>query len=904
MAQYEVLGRVATTRSGAVWKARDVGLDRFVALKQVGAADRDDLMREAAAIASIASEHVVAVYGVEEQDGQLFLVEEWVEGATVAAVLRANGPMPAPLALSILRGGLLGLAAGHARGFVHGDVSVSNILVDANGTARLIDFGSVAQKGERARASTGAFAAPEVLAGAPITPAADVFAAAAVFASVVQGHLDPAPSTDGIAPPVRAVLERAMNPDPAARYQDAMAFLNALEPAAQEAYGSSWWSTAGLGAAALGTTAAVVAIGAAFAGGSVIAGTGIAAGAGAAGAGAAGSVGAAGAQALAAGAQVAGTGAAGTAAAGGQALGAAGNAVGAAQAAGTGADALAAGAHAASSAGTAQSGGDALTAAQHALTTPPPTDGGATAVAETGHAAGHSAGKVAGKAAWHSKKVGYLVGGVGVVAAATVGMVVATGGDDGPSTPQLAGRWSFEQECGDSPVHQVLDIVQRGKHLVATKIVGNTCVPTGHVSFEGDLTGATSTITIYTGDADEGGTVDKGEGTLTVVDKNHLQLGSDFNAVDVVRAAAGSVDATIAPQTAPPSTTPSETPAPSSSGTTPGALPPVVPDSGGAISGNVEATSDIYLAYGPQVPTEPGTAPFAITVPTGATNVNFPSVNGEIAAGEGWTPHGPDGDNLVDASAGTDLTALNGISGVTQSGQNLFLVGVFAGSEAPAQTDVVDLMADADLASQAPGLGQPFYIGDGHTTAGDLQHVVVPSGATTLYLGFADGYSFQGTPGWYDDNSGALSVSAQFDTTGTSTSTTSPAPPPAHLATSGELVGYWTGDWGDLVMVDGGDGTIVGAYDHDDGVLVGTVQDGRLVGTWCEQPRATDNDKGPVQFDLVQNGTALSIDGRWKYASEPDGSAWREDWDVTTKSTDAPPDALVARANDRSLRCG
>jgi len=64
--RYEVLGRVATTRSGAVWKARDVALDRLVALKEIPASNREALYREAAAIAAIASPHVVGVYGVED----------------------------------------------------------------------------------------------------------------------------------------------------------------------------------------------------------------------------------------------------------------------------------------------------------------------------------------------------------------------------------------------------------------------------------------------------------------------------------------------------------------------------------------------------------------------------------------------------------------------------------------------------------------------------------------------------------------------------------------------------------------------------------------------------------------------------------------------------------------------
>jgi hypothetical protein len=259
--RYQVIAQVATTRTGRVWQARDLSLDRLVALKEIPVANADAmaaLHREGAALAALASEHVVAAYGIEQDGEHAYLVEEWVDGATVAAVLRHSGPMPTAMALGVVRGALLGLAAAHRAGLVHGDVSMSNILVDATGTARLIDFGSVVAIGGLARPATGAFAAPEVLAGGPATPAADVFAAAAVLASLLHGRTETTPSVRGIDRPVRDVLSRALDPAPERRYSDASVFLSALEEAATRAYGASWWTQAGLGAAATGSVAALV----------------------------------------------------------------------------------------------------------------------------------------------------------------------------------------------------------------------------------------------------------------------------------------------------------------------------------------------------------------------------------------------------------------------------------------------------------------------------------------------------------------------------------------------------------------------------------------------------------------------------------------------------------------------
>lgn len=252
--RFQLLGRVSTGLSGVVWKACDTGLDRLVALKQI----TDESSAEASALASISSEHVVQVFGVVEETGRTYLVEEWIDGATLAEVLRGSGPLSPGQALSVSRGALSGLADVHRAGFVHGDVSAANVIVDADGVSKLIDFGSVVRTGDRARAATGAFAAPEVLAGATVSPPSDVYAAAAVLAMLLHGRTETTPSTRGVNIEVKSVLDRALGPDPAARYQDAAQFLAALEEAARRRYGPAWFTQAGLGALATAAGAGLV----------------------------------------------------------------------------------------------------------------------------------------------------------------------------------------------------------------------------------------------------------------------------------------------------------------------------------------------------------------------------------------------------------------------------------------------------------------------------------------------------------------------------------------------------------------------------------------------------------------------------------------------------------------------
>ena len=170
----------------------------------------------------------------------------------------------------------------------------------------------------------------------------------------------------------------------------------------------------------------------------------------------------------------------------------------------------------------------------------------------------------------------------------------------------------------------------------------------------------------------------------------------------------------------------------------------------------VPGTADIYLVGTDEVDLgNPGTQPVSVDV-DGAGSVSFQDVKGQLAACSGCPPEGVDGGNLSFGS--TALTAVNGISGVTHSDRTLFLVGVFIGDGKLDRTDVVDLSDANSKTEQHPALGQPFFIGDGKDSHGDRQKVDVPDGAKEMYVGFADGFSFAGQPGAYDDNTGTVSL--------------------------------------------------------------------------------------------------------------------------------------------------
>lgn len=188
----------------------------------------------------------------------------------------------------------------------------------------------------------------------------------------------------------------------------------------------------------------------------------------------------------------------------------------------------------------------------------------------------------------------------------------------------------------------------------------------------------------------------------------------------------------------------------------------------------VPATSDIFAAglsqtvpLGCADPTDSGGETLPPSVPvTGGSVVTFPSVSGGLKCVPYVNFNQADGPCFSDLS--TDLQPVGAISGIVDTLNNMFLVGVFTGGSTPVSgpppaLDFSSTGIGQDFTSLAPALNQLFFVGDGHTSTGTLQRFVAPAGATTLSLGFADGYRFSGAAGCYGDNSGSLTVTASVE---------------------------------------------------------------------------------------------------------------------------------------------
>ncbi len=187
LGRYVLLARLGAGGMGVVYAAYDPELDRRVAVKVLRRARAGvELREEARAIARLAHPNVIAVHDVGEADGEVFVAMEHVEGVTVRDWLR-TAPSPLDI-LDVFAQAGRGLAAAHQVGLVHRDVKPSNIILGADGRARVLDFGLARGGDEAGVAGTPAYMAPEQKRGEAVDGRADQYAFCVALAEALGGH--------------------------------------------------------------------------------------------------------------------------------------------------------------------------------------------------------------------------------------------------------------------------------------------------------------------------------------------------------------------------------------------------------------------------------------------------------------------------------------------------------------------------------------------------------------------------------------------------------------------------------------------------------------------------------------------------------------------------------------------
>lgn len=265
IAQYHLRHKIGGGGMGLVFAALDPSLDRQVAIKVLRDAWSDgageQLRREALALARLRHPAVVSVFEVGEHEGQVYLVMEYVEGETLRAWAqrwRQTEPRDNARLIDVFEQAARGLAAAHEADVVHRDVKPENIMVDTDGRTRLMDFGlarraasaEITQRdGADTRPSreshstlglfgTPAYMAPEQVRGLSAGPAADQFGLAACMYEVLSGRrvrpdfesAEVVLDFDGVRR-FEALLRRALEDEPEARFESMEAFADAIAQA-------------------------------------------------------------------------------------------------------------------------------------------------------------------------------------------------------------------------------------------------------------------------------------------------------------------------------------------------------------------------------------------------------------------------------------------------------------------------------------------------------------------------------------------------------------------------------------------------------------------------------------------------------------------------------------------------
>ena len=272
---YEIGEELGRGHWGVVFGARHRQLGRDVAVKQLPGAYADQpevvqrFVNEAKVLGSLNHRHIVPVYDFVQHEGLCLLVMERLHGGTLTTRFRGGASPEDVCAIALAAASALHYA--HQHGVLHRDVKPENIMFSGEGVLKVTDFGiaKVVGGSETVLTRTGfvlgtpAYMAPEQAKGEPLTPATDLYALGLIVYELLAGKLPfeagedplsliyrhvyeaPLPLLDaapGVPPELAGVIMRALERDPAGRFETAEAFGVALASSAKEAWGGRWLS--------------------------------------------------------------------------------------------------------------------------------------------------------------------------------------------------------------------------------------------------------------------------------------------------------------------------------------------------------------------------------------------------------------------------------------------------------------------------------------------------------------------------------------------------------------------------------------------------------------------------------------------------------------------------------------
>jgi len=264
--QYRIEARLGGGGMGEVFRARDLELDRDVAIKMVRPelSDLDEVTArfraEARTLAGLGHSNIATVFRFFAHEGTLYLVMEYISGKPFGDMLRDDGARPPAEVVHMVKQALSGLGYAHANKVVHRDIKPGNLMLDAHKTVKVLDFG-IAHLLDQTRITqsgsvlgTPAYMAPEQVLGQQVDGRTDLYALGVVLYEMLTGklpfkansqfelmraHLETQPRSlkelnDTVPRPLQDTIVRALAKDSDQRFQSASEFANALDVALAE----------------------------------------------------------------------------------------------------------------------------------------------------------------------------------------------------------------------------------------------------------------------------------------------------------------------------------------------------------------------------------------------------------------------------------------------------------------------------------------------------------------------------------------------------------------------------------------------------------------------------------------------------------------------------------------------
>jgi serine/threonine protein kinase len=198
--RYQFLEKLGQGGMGEVYKGRDTRSDTFVAIKQIHSTISNDdtvierFRREGQALTDLNHPNIVKMLDMIEQDGKHYLVTEYISGGDLATALKQRGKLSVEESLKMGLGLADALSRAHQLGIIHRDIKPANVLIAADGSPRLTDFGVAHMESEERLTGTGMalgtldYLPPEVANGLAADARADVWAFGVLLYEMLTGQ--------------------------------------------------------------------------------------------------------------------------------------------------------------------------------------------------------------------------------------------------------------------------------------------------------------------------------------------------------------------------------------------------------------------------------------------------------------------------------------------------------------------------------------------------------------------------------------------------------------------------------------------------------------------------------------------------------------------------------------------